>query len=279
VRLLFWVGLAAVPWVAGAMLHGWPRTALWIAAVAVEYVGVGLSFPTPGLGRAGRRRPEVVVSEEHMAERYQQFFIVVLGEPIVVTGLAFANGDFTAARTAATLVAFITTALLWRIYIHRAGARLADAMAAVPDPRRLTALTIYSHAIMAAGIITIAVADELVIQRPLGYTDAGQITVILGGPALFLVGRATFEYAVFGRVSRPRLIGALALLAATPAMRLVPPLAAATTAAAVLAVVAALILVGIAVSDVAPAQQSPFKPPLRPTTRIRRANDRGNRQR
>jgi low temperature requirement protein LtrA len=73
--------------------------------------------------------------------------------------------------------------------------------------------------------------------------------VILGGPALFLVGRGTFEYAVFGRLSRPRVIGALALLAITPAMTLVPPLAVATTAAIILACVVAFVLAGVAVSD------------------------------
>jgi low temperature requirement protein LtrA len=278
VRLLVWVGLATVPWIAGALVPGWPRAALWTMAVAVEYVGVALGFPTPRLGRSGTRRQEVVVSEDHMAERYQQFFIVVLGEPILVAGLTFADGDFTAARTAATLVAFTTTALLWRIYIHRAGARLAAAMAEAPDPRRITVLTTYGHAIMAAGVITIAVADELVIQHPLGHTEAGSLAIILGGPALFLVGRATFEYAVFGRVSRPRVIGALALLAAIPAMRLVPPLAVATAATVILAGVATLILAGIAASDAARTRRLPPEPPSPPAKRIRPPDDRGGRK-
>ncbi|MER7458010.1 low temperature requirement protein A [Micromonospora sp. NPDC126480] len=68
---------------------------------------------------------------------------------------------------------------------------------------------------MVAGIVTIAVGDELVIPHPLGHTDPAWIAVILGGPALFLAGRATFEYAVFGRTSPPRVIGALALIALT----------------------------------------------------------------
>ena len=89
---------------------------------------------------------------------------------------------------------------------------------------------------MIAGIVTIAVGDELVITHPLGHPNPAWLPVILGGPALFLAGRAIFEYAVFGRVSRPRVIGALALVAITPAMALVPPLAVATTAAFILAV-------------------------------------------
>ncbi|NYF57976.1 low temperature requirement protein A [Micromonospora purpureochromogenes] len=256
-RLLFWVGVAAVPWLTGAFLPGGARGALWMTAAAVEYVGIALGFRTPGLGRAGaRRRADILVVEEHVAERYQQFFIIALGEPILVTGLAFGTGEFTADRSAATLVAFATTALLWRIYIHRAGALLADAMAAAPDPRRVAVLTIYSHVIMVAGMVVVAVGDELVIQHPLGHTDPAWLPVILGGPALFLAGRAIFEYAVFGRVSLPRVIGALALVALTPAMRPMPPLAVATAAA--------LVLAGVAVADAARTRRLPSEPPSPP---------------
>jgi low temperature requirement protein LtrA len=255
-RLLFWSGMSAPPWIAGAFLHDWARTALWITAAVVDYAGIALGFPTPGLGRGGGRRIEVVVSEEHTAERYQQFFIIALGEPVLVTGLTFALGRFGADRTAATLLAFATTALLWRIYIHRAGALIADAMMVSHDPRRVAVLTIYSHVIMVAGIVTIAVGDELVIQHPLGHVDPAWIAVVLGGPALFLAGRAAFEYVVFGRVSRSRVIGALALVAITPAVRPVPPLAVTTAAA--------LILAGVAVADAVRTRRAPSEPPSPP---------------
>ncbi|MGN9891923.1 low temperature requirement protein A [Micromonospora sp. L31] len=256
VRLFFWVGVAAVPWIAGALLPGWSRGALWMTAAAVEYAAIALGFPTPRLGRSGERRLEVVVSEEHTAERYQQFFIIALGEPILVAGLAFGNSEFGADRTAATLLAFGTTALLWRIYIHRAGALLADAIVATDNPRRVAILTIYSHVIMIAGIVAIAVADELVITHPFGHSDPAWTAVILGGPALFLAGRATFEYAVFGRVPPPRVIGALALLALTPAMKPAPPLALATTAA--------LILAGVAAADTLRTRRFPSEQPSPP---------------
>ena len=252
VRILFWVGMSTVPWIAGALLSDSVRAALWMTAMLAEYAALALGFPTPRLGRQGKRRKEIVVSEEHTAERFQQFFIIALGEPILVTGLTFGTGEFTADRSAATLVAFATTVLLWRIYIHRAGALLADAMAAVADPRRVAVLAIYSHVIMIAGIVAIAVGGELVIQHPLGHTDPAWIPVILGGPALFLAGRATFEYAVFGRVSALRVIGVLALVAITPAMRPVPPLAVATAAA--------LILAGVAVADGLRTRRFPAEP-------------------
>ncbi len=256
VRILFWFGMSALPWIAGAFVAGWVRAALWITGLVVEYVGLALGFPTPRLGRSGGRRAEFVISEEHVAERYQQFFIVALGEPILATGLTFATGAVTADRSAATLVAFATTALLWRIYSHRAGALIAEAITAAPDLRRVVVLTIYSHVLMVAGIVTIAVGDELIITHPLGHTASAWVVVILVGPAVFLVGRATFEYAVFGRVSLPRTLGALALVALTPAMRPVPPLAVATTAAVILA--------GVAVADAARTRRLPAEQPSPP---------------
>jgi low temperature requirement protein LtrA len=240
-RLLFWFSMTASPWIVGAFLHGWARAALWMAALVVEYIAIGLGFPTPGLGRGGTRRIEVVVSEEHMAERYRLFFIIALGEPILVIGLTFSSGDFGPASGAATLVAFATTGLLWRIYIYRAGAMLSLAIAAARNPRRVAVLTIYAHVTMVAGIVSIAVGDDLVIQDPLVQTNPTRIVIVLGGPILFLAGRAAFEYAVFQRLPRPRVIGALTLIAITPAMRLVPALA---TAAA-----AALVLAGVAIAD------------------------------
>jgi hypothetical protein len=71
-----------------------------------------------------------------------------------------------------------------------------------------------------------------------------------------VAGRASLEYAVFGRVSKDRLIGLLVLAALAPAMLLVPPLVAAATATAVLA--------GIAVADATRAWGHPREAPSPP---------------
>ncbi|MGW4152165.1 low temperature requirement protein A [Micromonospora chersina] len=255
-RIFFWVALSAPAWIAGALLPESVRAALWMTAAVVEFAALALGFPTPRLGRHGPRRLEIVASEEHVAERYQQFFIVALGEPILVTGLTFASGEFCPDRGTATLLAFATTALLWRIYIHRAGALLAGAIAASHDPLRVAVLTFYGHVLMVAAVVAIAVGDELVIMHPLGHAEPAWTAVLLGGPALFLTGRAIFEYAVFGRVSLPRVIGALALLALIPAMMPVPPLAVATAAT--------LVLTGVAVADAARTRRLPAEPPSPP---------------
>jgi low temperature requirement protein LtrA len=188
----------------------------------------------------------VPVLGEHLAERHRQLFIIALGELILVSGLAFRGNGFAANRTAAFVVSFVGTVLLWRIYMYRAGEVLADAIARVPHPARFALSTTYFHLAMVAGLVAIAVGDELVIAHPRGHTQPAWIAVILGGPALFVAGRAGFEYAVFDRVSWDRPIGVLVLAAPAPAMLLVPPLLAAIAATAV--------LTGIAFTDAARAR-------------------------
>ena len=118
-RQLVWFGVSAVPWIAGAAAHDSTRAALWTLALIVDYAGAILRWPSPGLGRASAA--EFGIAGEHTAERYQQVFIIALGELILLTGLAYSGSGFQADHTAALVVSFATTVLLWRIYIYRAG--------------------------------------------------------------------------------------------------------------------------------------------------------------
>jgi low temperature requirement protein LtrA len=251
-RELFWFGVSALPWLAGAAAQGWARGVLWVLALAVDYTSIGLGWPAPGLGRA--RAEEFAISGEFVAERVRQFFIIALGELILVTGLTVTSSSGSGAgREAAVVVAFATTVLLWRIYIYRAGEVLGAAVAAAPDPLRVGISVLYAHPVMVTGLVAISVGDELVITHPAGRIQPAWIAVILGGPALFLAGRAMFEYVVFSRVSPDRVIGILVLAAVSPAMVLAPPLLAALAAAVVLA--------GVAIADAARARRHPDEPP------------------
>jgi low temperature requirement protein LtrA len=110
---------------------------------------------------------------------------------------------------------------------------------------------------MIAGVVFAGVGFELYIVEPLGRPQPQWLIAILGGPALFLAGRAPFELQVFGRISRPRLAGLLALGLLIPATWYAPPLA---TGAA-----AAVVLTGIAASD---AWRSRGRVPEPPAPRI-----------
>lgn len=250
-RVLFWFTLSAGPWIAGAAANGAARAVWWTLAVTLDYTAGAIRYPTPRLGRAPTR--EWPVAAEHLSERYRQFFIIALGELILTSGLALSGTGFAPGRTAGFVVSFVTAVLLWRIYIYRAGELLPGAITAAADPYRLARSALYAHLFMVAGIVAIAVGDELVIEHPTAHPQPAWIAVILGGPALFLTGRAIFEHTVFARVSRSRVIGLIVLAAAAPAMILGTPLITATTAALTLAAVAA--------SDAARARGHPAQQP------------------
>jgi low temperature requirement protein LtrA len=251
-RIVCWAAVSAVPWLVGAVFPEGPeRGALWTLAIAIDYAGFVLGWPTPGLGRS--RILGWPIAGEHLVERYQQFVLIALGESILFTGLAAGDSGFGSESATAFVIAFATTVLLWRIYFYRAGYALRDAVAASPRPAGLSLSATYTHLVMVAGIIATAVGYELVIAHPVGHLDPAWLAVIFGGPALFLIGRARFEYDVFSRVSWSRMTGLLVLVAVTPVMVLVPPLAA--------AVAATLVLTGIAVSDTARGRGRPPEPP------------------
>lgn len=239
-RTTCWGAASAVPWIAGAVLvpQSPARGALWTLAVALDYAGLRFGWPVPGLGRT--RIADWRISGERLAERYQQFIVIGLGETILLTGLTFA-ADFTPDEVAPTVVSFATTMLIWQIYFHRAGSVLPAAIEAAPHPARLGRSGIYTHLAMLTGILATGVGQALVIKHPFDDLDLAWLAVILGGPALFLAGRSWLEYEVFARVSASRLIALLALSALgalgalAPATMFLPPLVATTAAAGVLA--------------------------------------------
>lgn len=240
-RILFWYTIAAVGWIGGGLAADPTRLVLWAAAVGVEYVAASLGWPVPRLGRSQPQEWRLV--GERVAERYRQFVIVALGASIFVTGTTFSLNEYTAHRAWALLVVFTIVVLTWRIYIYRAGELLTDAIARSTNPSLLTQSAAVTHLIMVAGIAGTAVTSHLVVVRPLGETPPSWAAVILGGPALFLVGRGVLDYTVFGRISRSRLAGLALLAGVAPASSLLPPVMVALLAMTVLALIAAANLV------------------------------------
>ncbi|MBM0276028.1 low temperature requirement protein A [Micromonospora tarensis] len=250
--VLLWFSLSAVPWIAGAILPDPARGLLWALAIAIDGTALLLLYPAPWTLATPQQWP---VSAEYISERYRQFFIIALGELILTTGSAYSDTSFREpGAVAAFAVSFATTVLLFRVYLFKAGQLLPEALAAAAEPARLIREAFTAHVLMVTGTVAVAVGYELVIERPFGPTDVAWTVAILGGPLLFLIGRALVEHAVFARVSRSRVIGALVLAGISPAMLLLPPLA--------VAVVAVLVLAGIAIADMTRARG---KPPERPS--------------
>ncbi|MEU5943227.1 low temperature requirement protein A [Micromonospora sp. NPDC047548] len=247
-RMLIVLCATGVLWLTGALLPTNARVAVWALALLLEYLAARFGWPVPGLGRSTVSRWRVAA--EHLAERYQQFFLVALGETILVTSLAYSSGAFDLARTAAFAVSILTSVLFWRIYVQRAGQILAEAVTKSRHPANTGRSAADTHLVMVVGLVASAIGYELTVQHPLNRPEAAWVALILGGPLLFLLGRARFEYEVFGRVSPSRWVATGVLLALVPVLLHTAPL--------VSAALASVVLAGVAVAD---ARRARGKPP------------------
>jgi low temperature requirement protein LtrA len=162
--VLLWFAVSAVPSIVGAIVSSPTRVALWILALAIDYTGTILFYPAPWTGPMRLQWPVV---PEHSAERYRQFFIIALGELVLIAGTTYGGNYFGyGGRTAAFVVSFISTVLLWQIYTHRTGDMLPGAIATASDPYRVIRRALDPHLLMVVGILSISAGYELVIQHP-----------------------------------------------------------------------------------------------------------------
>jgi low temperature requirement protein LtrA len=230
-RFLFWFLVSGIFWMLGAFAAGWARLVWWLAAIAIDYVAGGIRYPIPRFGRVPIQQYEQA-SAGHLGERYQQIIVLALGDLLLVPTLRIGTTEFTPARLGAFLITLTTTLLLWQIYVFRSGAILQVAINR--KPARISRSAPYTHFLMVAGIVSTAAGFDLVINRPTGSTPMEWIALIVSGPTLFLVGRSIFGYVVFQIFAWSRLAWIAVLIAATPAIALLPPVLAITTTTAVL---------------------------------------------
>jgi low temperature requirement protein LtrA len=230
-RITAWLCASGILWTAGGFAHGQTRMLLWALALAIEYVSPAAGFWTPGLGRSSVQ--DWVVDGSHMAERCALFIIIALGESILVTGATFAKLEWSAEAVGAFLVAFTGSLAMWGIYFHKGAEAGAHNISQAKDPGRVARLAYtYLHMPIVAGIVVVAVGDELVLAHPGGHADTKMVLSLVGGPLLFLVGTILFKRTIHGRLQLSHLVGIGALLVLAPFGRMLSPLllSAATTA-------------------------------------------------
>jgi len=197
-RILSWFVASGVLWIAGGLQQGVPRAACWVAALALEYLSPALGFRVPGLGYS--RSSDWDVEGGHLAERCSLFVIIALGESVLAIGSSFATGDWTGLSAATFVIDFVGTAAMWWIYFDLGAERGSRAIRQSSDPGRTARLAYtYMHLLIVAGIIVCAVADEWVQHEPHERADAARLAILLGGPALYLLGNALFKRVVNGR--------------------------------------------------------------------------------
>jgi low temperature requirement protein LtrA len=191
-RITVWLLVSAVFWIAGGLAETGPRLALWAIAIGLEYLMPAVGMWVPWLGRSTPQ--DWRIDGAHLAERCALFVIIALGESLLVTGATFADMEWHPMAVAAFVAAFLGSVAMWAVYFNVGAERASHHIATSSNPGRLgrSGYT-YLHILIVAGIIVSAVADELALAHPHGHTDFKTMLIIVGGPALYLLGTAVFK--------------------------------------------------------------------------------------
>jgi low temperature requirement protein LtrA len=194
-RIAVWLAVSGALWLLGGWLDGKERVLLWVAALALEYIGPALAFAVPGLGRSSTADWDI--DGGHLAERCSLFVIIALGESVLVTGSSFADTAWQPPAVLAFVSAFVGSVAMWWIYFDLGAERGSRAIRHAADPGRTArAAYTYLHLLIVAGIIVGAVADELTLRDAQQRVGAISGAVLLGGPMLYLTGNAWFKKTV-----------------------------------------------------------------------------------
>jgi low temperature requirement protein LtrA len=200
------IGVGAL--LAGALLDGDGRTAVWGAALAFDMGGPLVIDPS------GWR-----LVPGHFAERHGLIVIVALGESIVAIGVGAEAGVDGGVVLAAVLGTALACALWWAYFDVSALAtaqRLAT-IEPVPVRNRLARDAFsYCHLPMVAAIVLIALGMKATlahVDTPLRPETAA---ALVGGTALYLLAHVAFKLRALGTLSGLRLAGALVLVGLVP---------------------------------------------------------------
>ncbi len=236
-RISTWLTVSGAFWICGAFLHGDARLIIWSVALAIEYAGPASGFWTPHLGRSSTA--DWNVEPAHMAERCGLFVIIALGESILVSGATFASVEWKATTVLAFLIVIVSTIAMWWIYFNIGAEEAVERFSNSDDRGGMARLGYtYLHLPIIAGIVVVAVSDELVLAHPYGPTDTRTAATLIGGPMLFILGNLLFKRATAGRWPLSHIIGIALLFLLVPLTAWLWPLGVGALSAAVLVLVA-----------------------------------------
>jgi low temperature requirement protein LtrA len=198
---------------AAGFVEGDQRTAFWIVALAIDYLGVIV-----GRGQGWRLSPG------HFAERHGLIIIIAIGESIVALGVGAAGTPLSAgAITTAVVGMTIATALWWTYFDWVAIVVEQQLRRATGAAQATLARDAYSylHFVMVAGIVLFATSLKKTLAAYDERLDPVPVAALCGGLALYLLAHVLLRLRISGamtqvsflrRVGRGRPLAMLALL-------------------------------------------------------------------
>jgi low temperature requirement protein LtrA len=213
--------------VAAGFLDGATQTALWVAALGIDY-----------LGALVRRAQSWRVSPAHFAERHGLIVIIALGESIVAIGIGAAGVSLTPSIVTAAVLGVVAVSALWWAYfdvyavgVHR---RLEETTGAA-RVRFARDCYSYLHLPMIAGIVLFALGLKKTVEHVGDPLELVPAAALCGGLSLyFLTHNALRARLVWTRRHDPdraawigpgRLVAMIVTLLLVPAALELPALA------------------------------------------------------
>ena len=234
-RLLAWLVVAGVFWIAGGLAEASIRWWFWVLAVALEFMSPSVGFWVPGLGRSATK--DWNLKGGQMAERSGMFLMITLGESVLVTGVTFAGLAWTNTMIEAFLASLLGSIAMWWLYFSTTADSGGERVSGSRNPERLARLAYqYIHILLVAGIVASGIGAAFTLTHPLVDNDAKTAIAMLGGAVLYLVGILLFKWTIVGRISYSHVISIAALGAVAVAAADLTPLILMTITSLVLVV-------------------------------------------
>ncbi|AXF84892.1 hypothetical protein DTO96_100603 [Ephemeroptericola cinctiostellae] len=220
-RVLYWFAATAPLWVLGAMVDADSRLWWWAAAIMIDLVGTWLAHPFPTRRLQSVGKP---FDASRMLERCRLFLIIALGETVLTTGTAIAASSMTLMTALTGAFALVGSIALWALMFLGRAHELSDQHQKQTDnPLLVSRKTVLTTMFLVAGLVAIAVANEIVIAHPHAAPSVALSTLLVGGSIVFLLTQAWYSHSVLSLDSKRHALGIAAMLAvglltlATPA--------------------------------------------------------------
>jgi low temperature requirement protein LtrA len=218
--------LRVVPWVLGGstliLAAGFAndglRVALWVAAIAVGFVGPGL------VGVRGWR-----VEPAHFVERHGLIVIIAIGESLVAIGLGARGTRLDTGVIVAALLGLLVATSFWLAYFDFFQIRGRQLLSDRAGEERIAfARDVYTylHLPMVVGVILFAFAMKVTLAHLGDELGTLEAVALCGGPALYLFAYVGLRFRVSRTFGRGRLAAAIACTLLIPVAVVVPALAA-----------------------------------------------------
>jgi low temperature requirement protein LtrA len=240
--MVIWGAVATALWVVGALMGPEVRLWCWALAASVHLVGAWSAYWLPG---RTFRTVEVSFAPAHMIERSRLFLLIVLGETILATGGAVATAEINVATIATGVLALLGTVALWALYFGGSERLVMEHSSTTGDPLRAARLAVNGQVVTAAGLIVLAVGNEIAIDHPLAPGTPTLSLLLFGGPLLYIGVQSWYLRSLTGQFPRERLVAAIVLAVAGVATWTLPPLVTIATSSVLLSLLAVQVTIAV----------------------------------